>query len=329
MAIMAAMKGSAAPGRAIALAVAGGALLTISDAGLKFLAQELPPGQIMFIRGVIASFALVMATLGTRGPSALMPKKWRLHVARGMMAALATFTYLVGVTELPLATATSILFASPILLTAMAPIFIGESVGWRRWSAVVAGFIGVLIIVRPAGDAFQWAAVMILLAAVGESIRDLITRGASGRETTHSMLLTMMVLAALTGLFMPPYEWVKLDGEHWLMIIMASLIWTSAHFLLIEAFQYGEAALLAPFRYCNLFFAAILGFLIWSDLPDVLTWAGSVVIIASGLYILHREVLRKSAVMGADPILETDEGDATETAETVAPDPGRDGEAPK
>ena len=116
----------------------------------------------------------------------------------------------------------------------MAPIFIGESVGWRRWSAVVAGFIGVLIIVRPAGDAFQWAAVMILLAAVGESIRDLITRGASGRETTHSMLLTMMILAALTGLFMPPYEWVKLDGEHWLMIIMASLIWTSAHFLLIE-----------------------------------------------------------------------------------------------
>ncbi len=304
MAIMAAMKGSAAPGRAIALAVAGGALLTISDAGLKFLAQELPPGQIMFIRGVIASFALVMATLGTRGPSALMPKKWRLHVARGMMAALATFTYLVGVTELPLATATSILFASPILLTAMAPVFIGESVGWRRWLAVVVGFIGVLIIVRPAGEAFQWASIMILLAALGESTRDLITRGASGRETTHSMLLSMMILASIAGLFIPPYEWPKLSGTYWLMIIMASLIWTSAHFLLIEAFQYGEAALLAPFRYCNLFFAAILGFLVWGDLPDWLTWVGSAVIISSGLYILHREVLRRAAVMGTDPVLD-------------------------
>ena len=83
MAIMDAMKGSAAPGRAIALAVAGGALLTISDAGLKYLAQELPPGQIMFIRGIIAGFALVMATLGTRGAKALMPQKWRLHIARG------------------------------------------------------------------------------------------------------------------------------------------------------------------------------------------------------------------------------------------------------
>jgi drug/metabolite transporter (DMT)-like permease len=321
MAIMSAMQGSAAPGRAIALAVAGGALLTISDAGLKYLAEELPPGQIMFIRGVIASFALVMATLGTRGGRALMPKKWRVHVARGLMAALATFTYLVGVSELPLATATSILFASPILLTAMAPLFIGESVGWRRWLAVVAGFVGVLIIVRPAGDAFQWASVMILLAALGESVRDLITRGASGRETTHSMLFTMMVTASIVGLAMPPYDWVTLDGEHWLMIIMASLIWTSAHFLLIEAFQFGEAALLAPFKYCNLFFAAILGFLIWSDLPDWLTWVGSAVIIASGLYILHREVLRKAPVMAADPVLDAGEGGAPPASDDADREP--------
>jgi len=259
----------------------------------------------MFIRGVIAGFALVMATLGTRGAAALKPQKWGLHAARGLMAAVATFTYLVGIGSLPLATATSILFASPILLTAMAPVFIGESVGWRRWLAVIVGFIGVLIIVRPAGDAFQWAAVMILLAAFGESVRDLITRGASGRETTHSMLFSMMVVVGLAGLFVPPYDWPPLSGEHWLMIIMASLIWTSAHFLLIEAFQFGEAALLAPFRYCNLFFAAILGFLIWGDLPDWLTWAGSAVIISSGLYILHREVLRKAPVMAADPVHDT------------------------
>ncbi|PIW30882.1 MAG: EamA family transporter [Rhodospirillales bacterium CG15_BIG_FIL_POST_REV_8_21_14_020_66_15] len=321
MAIMAAMQGSAAPGRAIALAVAGGALLTISDAGLKYLAEELPPGQIMFIRGVIAGFALIMATLGTRGAKALKPQKWRLHLARGLTAAVATFTYLIGIGDLPLATATSILFASPILLTALAPMFIGELVGWRRWCAVIAGFVGVLIIVRPAGDAFQWAAVMILLAALGESVRDLITRGASGRETTHSMLFTMMVIAAATGLFVPPYDWLPLSGVHWLIIIMASLIWTSAHFLLIEAFQYGEAALLAPFKYCNLFFAAILGFLVWGDLPDWLTWAGSAVIIASGLYILHREVLRRAPVMAADPILDAPAADV--------PPQGADREPPR
>lgn len=295
MPIMDAMRGSAAPGKAIALAVAGGALLTISDAGLKFLAHELVPGQIMFIRGVLASFALILATVGTRGIGALKPKNWRLHVARGLMAALATFTYLVGVSSLPLATATAILFASPILLTAMAPIFIGEVVGWRRWSAVVTGFIGVLVIVRPAGEAFQWASVMILLAALGESTRDLITRGASGRETTHSMMLTMMATSAITGLFVPPTQWVPMQGVHWLLIIMGSLIWISAQFLLIEAFRFGEAALLAPFKYCNLFFATVLGFIVWRDLPDIWTWVGSAVIIASGLYILHREVLRRGA----------------------------------
>ncbi|MEQ8804150.1 MAG: hypothetical protein RIE16_00140 [Rhodospirillales bacterium] len=92
MAIMAAMQGSSAPGRAIALAVAGGALLTISDAGLKYLAGDLPPGQIMFVRGVIAGFALIMATLGTRGAAALRPRKMGLHSARGFMAAKATLT---------------------------------------------------------------------------------------------------------------------------------------------------------------------------------------------------------------------------------------------
>ena len=293
MPIMAAMRGSAAPGKAIGLAVAGGALLTISDASLKFLSHDLVPGQIMVIRGLIGSFALVMATLGTRGIGALRPNNWRLHLARGLMAAASTFTFLVGVRALPLATAISILFASPILLTMMAPLFIGEAVGWRRWLAVVAGFIGVLVIVRPAGDAFQWASVMILLTALAESTRDLITRGASGRETTHSMLLTMLVMMTVIGLFVPPTHWVPMQGVHWLIIIMASLIWVAANFLLIEAFRFGEAALLAPFKYCNLFFATVLGFVVWRDLPDVWTWVGSAVIVASGLYILHREVLRR------------------------------------
>ena len=109
------------------------------------------------------------------------------------------------------------------------------------------------------------------------------------------MMLTMMVTAAITGLFVPPYQWVPMQGVHWLIIIMGSLIWISAQFLLIEAFRFGEAALLAPFKYCNLFFATVLGFVVWRDLPDAWTWVGSAVIVASGLYILHREVLRRGA----------------------------------
>lgn len=302
MALMAGLTGSAAPGRAIALVVAGGALLTISDAGLKWLSAELAPGQIMFIRGLIASTVVIVATALMQGSGALLPRDYRLHLIRGLIAALATFSFLVGVSEMSLATAIAILFASPILMTALAPLIVGETVGWRRWAAVLIGFVGVLVIVRPTADGIQWAALMILAAALCEAVRDLITRGASGRESTHSLLLSTLAILSLCGLALPPYDWPPITGVQWLILIMASLIWTGASFLLIEAFRFGEAALLAPFKYCNLAFATGLGFLVWGNLPDFYTWIGGGIVIASGLYILHREVLRRAPVTAIDPV---------------------------
>lgn len=314
MPVMAAIKGSAAPGRAVALALIGGAFLTVSDSGLKWLAGELAAGQIMSLRGFVAAAFLCSVTLVLRGPAALLPRSYKLHLIRGVFAAIATFTYLVGVPHLQLATATSILFAAPIFLTALAPFLIGEQVGWRRWSAVIVGFIGVMVIVRPAGtglvEGYHWAAFMILVAALGEAFRDLITRGASGRETTHSLLLSVTLVAAVGGLCLPPYlpDWPAMNARHWLVLTGATALWTVAHFLLIEAFRFGEAALLAPFRYCNLFYAALMGFIIWGDLPDVWTWVGSAVIISSGLYILHREVLRRAPLAQTATIVQPEKG---------------------
>ncbi|MEK9671946.1 MAG: DMT family transporter [Rhodospirillaceae bacterium] len=299
---MAGIKGSAAPGRAVTLAVMGGALLTFSDAGLKWLSGELAPGQIMFLRGVIGGLMVIAITAATRGAGALHPKSLTIHGLRGAISILATFTYLLGIPDVPLAMATAILFASPILMTALAPFFIGEDVGWRRWSAVGAGFVGVLIIIRPTGSGLEWAVLFILAAAFGEAVRDLITRGASGRETTHSILFTMMLFMAGSGLVLPPYDWPDMAALHWTVMIGATAIWTTAHVFLIEAFRFGEAALLAPFKYCNLFFATILGFVIWGNLPDAWIWTGSAVIVASGLYILHREVLRRAPVTALDPV---------------------------
>jgi len=314
MPIMAGMQGSSAPGRAVALALIGGAFLTVSDSGLKWLAGQLAAGQIMALRGFVAAAMLISVTLVLRGPGAMRPRDYRLHLIRGVFAGVATFTYLIGVPHLQLATATAILFAAPIFLTALAPFLIGEQVGWRRWSAVIVGFVGVMIIVRPTGanlgEGYHWAAFMILVAALGEAFRDLITRGASGRETTHSLLLSVTLVAGVGGMCLPPFapDWPAMTLQHWLVLGGATALWTVAHFLLIEAFRFGEAALLAPFRYCNLFYAAVMGFLIWGDLPDVWTWIGSAVIISSGLYILHREVLRRAPLAQTATIVQPEEG---------------------
>ena len=319
MALMQGITGSASPGRAVALAVAGGALLTISDTGLKWLSEQLAPGQIMVIRGIVASTTVIIATALMQGVQALKPRDWRLHLIRGVLAAAATFTFLLGIPTVPLATAIAILFASPILMTALAPLFIGESVGWRRWGAVIIGFAGVLIIVRPGADGIEWAALMILAAALFEAVRDLVTRGATGRESTQSMLLTTLIILSFCGFAVPPYDWPDMTGDAWLIVIMASLIWTGANFLLIEAFRFGEAALLAPFKYVNLGFATAMGFLVWGTLPDAYTWFGGGIIVAAGLYIFHREVLRQAPVKVADPLhegAEPDEG-AGESAEDL------------
>ena len=159
--------------------------------------------------------------------------------------------------------------------------------------AVFAGFIGILVIMRPGGTAIQWAALFPLCASLTGAFRDILTRRMSAHETTVALLFYTSVGVTLAGLATVPFKWTPVPAFDWGLFALSGLLIGSAHFLMIETFRLGEAALVAPLKYSGVIWAALLGFLVWGDIPDLGTALGAGVVITSGLYILHRERVRR------------------------------------
>jgi len=284
--------GSSAPYRGIACMVAGGALLTANDAILKWLTGGYPVGQIMFLRGLFVFVMVAYLVWRAGGLVSLRVVRFRGHLVRAGLVVGGTFMFVTGLSLLPLADAIAISFAGPLFVTALAPVMLGEHVGWRRWAAVLVGFVGVLVMIRPTGEAVQWAALLPLAASLTGALRDILTRGMSGRESSVAILFVSTSAVCLGGLATAPFGWSPVTMPDIGLFALAGLVLGGAHFLLIETFRFAEAALVAPFKYSNMIWAVALGFFIWGDLPDRWTIGGAAFVICSGLYILHRESVR-------------------------------------
>ncbi|MEK9671948.1 MAG: DMT family transporter [Rhodospirillaceae bacterium] len=289
MALMATVNGSSAPGRAILLMLAGGFLLTVNDAVMKWLTGGYPVGQLLLVRSAFSILFIMGLMRFTGGIESLRVRNWRLHLVRSTAVVAGTFFFVSGLQYLTLAEATAVVFAGPLFITALAPVLIGEHVGWRRWTAVMIGFTGVMIIVRPGSDAMQWAVMFPLASAMTGALRDLVTRAASTTEKSTALLATGTVVTGIGGLCSYPFGWADIALPDFGLMALSGILMAGAHFMVIESFRHGEAAMVAPFKYSNMIYAVALGFLIWGDLPDLWTWAGTAVLISSGLYILYRE----------------------------------------
>ena len=285
---------------AIGCMLAGTALLTLNDGLIKGLTDTYPTGQLLFIRGVfvwpwIVLFALRMGGLGT-----LRIRNLNGQVLRGVCVIASAFLFINGLRHLTLADAIAVSSTGPLLITAMAPLMLGEKVGWRRWSAVLIGFAGVLFMLRPGGAALQWAIVFPLAAAVFGAMRDLITRRIAGTETTVAVLAATTTVVLLAGLATAPLgNWVAIRPGDIATFAASGTLLAVAHALMIETFWRGEAALVAPFKYSSLLWATLIGFVMFGDLPDRWTIVGAVIIVAAGLYVLHRETQLKRQVARA------------------------------
>jgi len=286
---------SAAPGKAIVCMLLGSAFLTANDAVLKWLTSGYSVGQIMFYRGIFIGIPLSILIWRAGGLTSLKPHNPKGHFLRAGLVVIGTFLFVTGLRFLPLADAVAIAFAGPLFLTAMAQPLLGEHVGWRRWMAVLAGFIGILVIMRPGGSAIQWAALFPLFASLTGAFRDILTRRLSARETSVALLFYTSVGVTLAGLATLPFAWTPVPAFDWGLFALSGFLIGCAQFLMIETFRLGEAALVAPFKYSGVIWAAALGFLVWGDIPDLGTVFGVSVVILSGLYILHRERLRRRA----------------------------------
>jgi drug/metabolite transporter (DMT)-like permease len=294
-----------APGRAdhpfkgIALILASTVFLGISDVTAKYLSATLPSVEIAWIRFLVFALIMTPATVPGTGLFALRTTCLGLQLMRGAALLGSSLFFITGLRYLPIAEASATGFVSPLFVTALSIVLLSESVGIRRWLATAAGLIGVLVILRPGTSAFHAAAFFPLVSALCWACTLIMTRMMSGREHT----VTTMTYSSIAGLGMlsalVPFVWVAPSWHDIAFGILIGIASTAGQWIVVLAFRYADASVLAPFSYTQLVWVSILGFLIFGEVPDGWTVVGAVFIVASGLYTAHRERVRRSQLLQA------------------------------
>jgi drug/metabolite transporter (DMT)-like permease len=275
----------------MAVAMAG---FSINDAITKFLTSQMNFGQIMLVRGIFACM-LVGALVTHR--RALRP--WRMLLARPVALRVfgeigGTVTFLAAMTHLPLANVSAIFQSLPLAITLGAAVIFGEPVGWRRWLAIAVGFIGVLVIVRPGVEGFNQFSVLALISVAFCSVRDLATKRISTEiPALFVTLLTALAVTIVGAILMVPLGgWTPLSHHALGLLVLAAVLVLIGYQCVILALRAGDISAVAPFRYSQLIWAMLLGYLVFGDVPDAAMVIGASVIVFSGLYAFHRERVR-------------------------------------
>ena len=285
------------PFRGIALILASTVFLGASDVTAKYLSATLPSIEIAWIRFLV--FALIMSPAMVPGSPlyALRSQRPGLQAMRGVALLGSSLFFISGLRFLPIAEASATGFVAPLFVTALSIVFLGETVGVRRWLATAVGLIGVLIILRPGTGAFHPAAFFPIVSALAWACTLIMTRMMSGRDhaittMTYSSIVGVCILSALVR-----FVWVAPSWHDILFGIFIGLASTAGQWIVVLAFRYADASVLAPFSYTQLLWVSILGFVIFGEVPDVWTVTGAVFIVGSGLYTAHRERVRRSQLL--------------------------------
>lgn len=262
----------------------------VNDAFVKYLSGSVPLGEIVFVRGLLAGAAIaVLITVRGEWPTAQAYLD-RSVFLRNVGEVGATLCYLTALTQLPLANATAILQAMPFVITAAAAILLREPVGWRRWTSILVGFFGVLLIVRPGAEGFNAYSILAVIAVGFLALRDMSTRYVPKTIPTLAITFVTTLVVTTMGAIMGLFEtWIILDASQILMTCGAALFLMLGYIFVIIAMRDGEVSIIAPFRYTIVLWAIIIDFLIWSKIPSVLTIVGILIIVASGVYMFVRE----------------------------------------
>ena len=263
------------------------------DVTAKHLVASYPIQQVVWAR-FLGHLLLAVVILGPRLKSLARSANLGLQLVRSALLLATTALFFSGVRLLPLADASAIMFTSPILLTVLAIPWLGEKVGPRRWAAVGVAFVGALIVVRPGTGVMGAGALLLLGCAFCNACYQIITRQLRGTDGALTTLLYTPLVGALVTTFLVPATWVPPEPGDWLLMAALGAFGCVGHFTLIRAFQSAPAATVAPFSYASLIWAILFGLLVFGDMPDIWTLVGATVIAGGGLYILHREQLRKA-----------------------------------
>jgi len=264
----------------------------VEDLFLKILSEAVPVSQILIYVGISATVLLSVISIIKRIPvlrNDIYSNK--LFIIRSFADMMGAVLIVTSISLMPLSTVSSILQALPLFITFGAVLIFTESVGWRRWSAVSFGFIGVILILKPGLSSFHPSSLIVLLAVACLALRDIVTRKISKDIHSITVSLYAFILTTVGGIFSLPFfgNFVTLTITQWFVVLTITLFGCFSYFMLVLATRKGDISVISPFRYSRLIFAIVLAILVLNERPDTLTLVGAAIIVASGYYTIWRE----------------------------------------
>ncbi|MGX9352998.1 DMT family transporter [Shimia sp. W99] len=266
------------------------AAFTLNDTCIKLLGPQVPLFQMLFLRGA-ASTLLIWGLARSLGPirGRFPARDWGLVGLRTGAEIAAAYFFITALYHMPIANVTAILQVLPLTVTLCGALFLGETVGWRRMGAIIVGFLGMLLIVRPGPDGFDIYALYALAAVAAVTVRDLATRGMSRKVPSMTVTLAASLGVTLfSGVASLGVEWVTLDVEQLMLLGGAAFFILGGYLFSVLVMRTGDVSFTAPFRYTGLLWALVMGFVVFGDWPDALTLAGGAIVVGAGVFTLIR-----------------------------------------
>lgn len=281
------------------------ATFSVMDVSLKKLVETYPSMQVTFLRGAASLPFLFGATALFGRWGDLLPKRWPLHVARGLLSVVTLVLFVYSVSQLSLADAYAIFMSAPLLITALSVPMLGEHVGWRRWVAVLVGLCGVIVVLKPSGAGLiTLGGLAALASALGYALSAItiriLTRTDSGTATIVWALFFVTVIAGVLSI----PKWTALQWEHWPWILCVGLAGALGQYFITQAFRLAAPPVVAPLEYTALMWGMLFDWVLWLTTPSARMLFGSAIIVGSGLYIIYRERTKETVA----PVPHTDTG---------------------
>jgi drug/metabolite transporter (DMT)-like permease len=270
-------------------------LFAFMDAIAKWLVSaDVSAIQVIAVRSWMIALFIPLLLLARGEVRQLSTQQPLRHLARGMIGFLAPASFFTALKTLPLADASVIFFSAAFMLTAASAIFLKERVGIHRWSAVVIGFVGVVIAMNPTGDGDLIAYFLVLFAALIYSLIFIWGKQLCDKDSVTTLVFSTNLGMGLVATAYLPWVWVPITPQMLLELTLMASLALGAHYLFAAAFVRAEVSVLAPFEYSMLLWAVAIGYLVWGDVPTTEMWIGAALIISAGVYVAHRESLRRS-----------------------------------
>jgi drug/metabolite transporter (DMT)-like permease len=287
--------------RGILSMLAAVATFSMMDVTMKHLVATYPPMQVTFMRG-LASLPLLIGAAGLFGQwQDLMPRRWRLHLVRGLLSVVTLWGFVYAVKRLSLADAYTIFMSAPLLITALSMPLLGERVGPRRWAAVIVGLCGVVVVLKPSGTSLiTLGGLAALGAALGYAFSALTIRILSRTDTGSATVVWALAVMSLISGVLAIDSWVAIDWGQWPWLIGLGVTGALGQYFITEAFRRAPPAVIAPLEYTALAWGILFDWFIWMTAPSSRMLLGATIIVASGIYVIHRErnVITVSATPG-------------------------------